>query len=146
MILDRRKETQLCHVNMLKPYLERNSDVVVQPADVNVVVSEPKEELGSELSSNSFGPTDTTRLTNSDVLWNLDSKLSHLLQSQRQDLEKLLVEFEHLFPDVPSRTDKIYHDVDVGNFFCILFIFYRYMIQKRRKRYRKKLQYLHRLP
>ena len=49
------------------------------------------------------------------MLRNLDSKLSHLSQSQRQDLEKLLLEFEHLFPDVPTRTDQIYHDVDVGN-------------------------------
>ena len=112
---DRHKQTQLCHVNMLKPYVERKSNLVVQPTNVNVVVSEPEEELGSALSSNSFGPTDTTRLTNSDVLQNLDSKLSHLSQSQRQDLEKLLLEFKHLFPDVPSRTDQIYHYVDVGN-------------------------------
>ena len=42
------------------------------------------------------------------MLRNLNSKLS-------QDLEKLLLEFEHLFPDVPTRTDQIYHDVDVGN-------------------------------
>ena len=112
---DRRKQTQLCHVNMLKPYVERSSDPVSQPVNVNVVASEPKEDLGSELSSNSFGPTDTTRLTNTDVLWNLDSKLSHLTEGQRQDLEKLLLEFEHLFPDVPTRTDQIYHDVDVGN-------------------------------
>ena len=100
---------------MLKPYVERNSDPVLQPVSVNVVVSEPKEDLGSDLSSNSFGPTDTTRLTNTDVLRNLDSKLSHLSESQRQDLEKLLLEIEHLFPDVPTRTDQIYHDVDVGN-------------------------------
>ena len=99
---DRRKQTQLCHVNMLKPYVERNSDLALEPATVNVVVTEPKEELSNELSSNAFSPTDTTRLTNSDVLRNLDSKLSHLSQSQRQDLEKLLLEFEHLFPDVPT--------------------------------------------
>ena len=63
---------------MSKPYLERNSDPVLQPVSVNVVVSEPKEDLGSDLSSNIFGQTDTTRLTNTDVLRNLDSKLSHL--------------------------------------------------------------------
>ena len=112
---DRRKQTQLCHVNMLKPYVERTTDVVLQAASVNVVVSESKVELDSELSGNSFSPTDTTRLTNTDVLRNLDSKLSHLSESQRQDLEKLLLEFKHLFPDVPTRTDQIYHDVDVGN-------------------------------
>ena len=30
-------------------------------------------------------------------------------------MEKLLLEFDYLFPDVPTRTDQIYHDVDVGN-------------------------------
>lgn len=53
---------------VLKPYVVRSSDLALQPANVNVVVSEPKEELGSELSSNSFGPTDTTRLMNTYVL------------------------------------------------------------------------------
>ena len=101
------------HVKALRR--EKYSDLALEPATVNVVVIEPKEELSNELSSNAFSPTDTTRLTNSDVLRNLDSKLSHLSQSQRQDLEKLLLEFEHLFPDVPTRTDQIYHDVDVGN-------------------------------
>ena len=112
---ERRKQTQLCHVNMLKPYVERSSTPVLQPVNVNVVVSEPKEDLSSELSIDSFGPTDTTRLMNTDVLRNLDSKLSHLSESQHQDLEKLLLEFKHLFPDVPTRTDQIYHDVDVEN-------------------------------
>ena len=51
---DRRKQTQLCHVNMLKPYVERNSDLALEPATVNVVVIEPKEELSNELSSNAF--------------------------------------------------------------------------------------------
>ena len=100
---------------MLKPYVERSSDPVLPPVNVNVVVYEAKEDLGSELNSNSFGPTDKTRLTNADVLGNLDSKLSHLSESQRQDLEKRLLEFEHLFPDVPTWTDQIYHDADVGN-------------------------------
>ena len=112
---DRCKQTLLCHINMLSPYVERSRDPVLPPVNVNAVVSEPKEDLGSELNSNSLGPTDTTRHTNTDVLRNLDSKLSHLSESQHQDLEKLLLEFEHLFPDVPTRTDQIYHDVDVGN-------------------------------
>jgi len=98
---DRCKQTQLCHINMLSSYVERSRDPVLPPVNVNAVVSEPKEDLGSEL--NSFGPTDTTRLTNADVLRNLDSKLSHLSESQHQDLEKLLLEFEHLFPDVSTR-------------------------------------------
>ena len=110
---DRRKQTQLCHVNMLKPYVERSSDPISQPVNVNVVASESQEDLGSELSSNSFGPTDTTRLTNTDVLRNLDSKLSHLTESQRQDLEKLLLDFEGLFADVLTGMDQLYHYVKV---------------------------------
>ena len=111
---DRPKQTQLCHVNMLKPYVERTTDPVLQPVNVNVVASEPKEDLGSELSSNRFGPTDTTRLTNTDVLRNLDSKLSHQTESQRQDVEKLLLEFEHLLATLLTGMDQIYHDVKVS--------------------------------
>ena len=108
---DRRKQTQLCHVNMLKPYVDRDSTVTVHP--VNVVTSDPDEVVSS--CSENFNLPGTAKLTNSDILQDLDSKLSHLLPSQRQDLEHLLQEFEHLFPDVPTRTDKIYHDVDVGD-------------------------------
>ena len=80
-----------------------------------MVVAKSKEELGSELSRYSFGPTDTTRLANTAVWRTFDSKLFHVLESQRQDLDKLLLEFKHLFPDIPTRTDPIYHDEDIGN-------------------------------
>lgn len=95
---DRCKQTQLCHVNMLKPYVERSSDLVLQPANVDVVVSEPKGELSNELSNSHLSPADTTKLTNSNVLMNLDSKVSHLQENQRQDLEKLIKEYKDLFP------------------------------------------------
>lgn len=111
---DRRKQTQLCHINMLKPYVERDNNVVKEPLNINVVISEP-EDLSSEFSSSHLSPTDASKLTNSDVLKNLDSKLSHLEESQRQDLQKLLEKYSDLFPDVPSRTNQIYHDVDVGD-------------------------------
>ena len=96
---------------MLKPYVDRDSTVTVHP--VNVVTSAPDEVVSS--CSENFNLPGTAKLMNSDILQDLDSKLSHLLPSQRQDLEHLLQEFEHLFPDVPTRTDKIYHDVDVGD-------------------------------
>ena len=108
---DRRKKKQLCHINMLKSYIDRDSTVTVHP--VNVVTSDPDEVVSS--CSENFNLPGTAKLMNSDILQDLDSKLSHLLPSQRQDLEHLLQEFEHLFPDVPTRTDKIYHDVDVGD-------------------------------
>ncbi|KAK3580497.1 hypothetical protein CHS0354_001095 [Potamilus streckersoni] len=30
-------------------------------------------------------------------------------------IEQLLLEYDHLFPDVPTRTNKIYHDVEIVN-------------------------------
>ena len=85
VILDRRKQTQLCYINMLKPYLERDNNVVKELVNVNVVIFEP-EDLSSEFSNSYLSPTDTSKLTNFDVLKNLDSKLSHFEESQRQDL------------------------------------------------------------
>ena len=40
-------------------------------------------------------------------------KLSHLDQIQRDELKMLILEYEHLFSDIPTRTDQIYHDVDI---------------------------------
>ena len=31
----------------------------------------------------------------------------------QEELKQLIHEYEHLFPDIPTRTDKIYHDVIV---------------------------------
>ena len=54
-----------------------------------------------------------SKLKNSDILKDLDKKLSHLDKSQRDKLKMLIFEYEHLFPDNPTRTDQIYHDVDI---------------------------------
>ena len=55
------------------------------------------------------------RLNNSATLLNLKQKLQHLSDTESAQLEQLIVEFLELFPDVPSRTTVMYHDVDVGN-------------------------------
>ena len=55
------------------------------------------------------------RLNNSDILNNLDPKLGHLKPKERDQLAQLIVDYKHLFPDVPSKTDKIFHDVDIGD-------------------------------
>ena len=105
---NRRRNKQLCHVNMLKAYHKRKK--VVQP--INVVSSDShNNEDESELSSLS----ETTKLSDSDVLRTMDSKLSHLQLSQRQDVLDLVNEYAQLFPDIPSRTDMISHDVDIGD-------------------------------
>ena len=45
----------------------------------------------------------------------MDSKLEHLDSLEREQLKQLIDEHKHLFPDIPTRTHKIYHDVDVGD-------------------------------
>ena len=53
----------------------------------------------------------SSKLQNSDILKDLNQKLSHLDPVQRKKLKQLIHEYEHLFPDIPTRTDKVYHDV-----------------------------------
>ena len=54
----------------------------------------------------------SSKLQNSDILKDHDEKLSYLDQTQRDELKMLILEYEHLFADIPTRTDQIYHDVD----------------------------------
>ena len=72
------------------------------------------EEVGcEEINFNKTDPT-CSKLQNSDILKDLDKKLSHLDQTQSDELQMLILEYKHLFPDIPTRTDQIYHDVDIG--------------------------------
>ena len=110
----RRKNKQMCHVNMLKEYFDRGSSISKPITVVNTVPQESnvfEPEVNSDFIDKSDpGPS---KLENSDILRNLNNKLSHLKPSQQEELKQLIHEYEHLFPDIPTRTDKIYHDVIV---------------------------------
>ena len=97
---------------MLKKYIDRDSSVI---SSVNIVNSVPHEQ--NQMDSEDFNleksDPSSSKLQNSDILQNLDQKLSHLDSDKRLELKQLVLEYEHLFPDIPSRTDKIYHDVDI---------------------------------
>ncbi len=54
-------------------------------------------------------------MSNSEILQNLDVKLSHLEDKDRKELSELILEFSDIFPDVPTRTSVLSHDVDVGD-------------------------------
>ena len=108
---DRRKQKQLCHINMLKPYYSRKCDNV---KPVQTIVTDPAEN-DCNFDENFDVHSGTAKLNNSEILRNIDSKLAHLTQSQQQDLKELFSEYKQLFSDVPSRTDTIIHDVDVGD-------------------------------
>ena len=54
------------------------------------------------------------KLSNSEILKNLETKLSHLTSTERMEMGQLLKEFQQVFGDVPKCTTCICHDVDVG--------------------------------
>ena len=113
---DRRKQRQLCHINMLKEYHMREEDSADHPAIPVALVmvtdgnSSPNDTEDMVDLSDDCG----VRLNNSQILSNLKAKLGHLTQSQSAELEATIQGNLKLFPDVPSRTNAVYHDVDVG--------------------------------
>ena len=108
----RRKQKQLCHINMLKKYIDRDNSVI---SSVNLVNSVPHEQNQMDTEDMNFVKSDpsSSKLQNSDILKDLDQKLSHLDSDQRLELKQLILEYEHLFTEIPSKTDKIFHDVDI---------------------------------
>ena len=122
---DRRKETQVCHINMLKAYHEKPKPELVtlnnrlglesptHSKDCVGQVAEKEEDTESEVRlENDQQPI---KLQNSQILNDLGTKLSHLPSVQRKELAEVITQYREVFPDVPSKTDLIEHDVDVGD-------------------------------
>lgn len=53
------------------------------------------------------------RLNNSEVLANLGQHASHMCESKKSDIIKLITSYPSLFSDIPTRTHIIEHDIDV---------------------------------
>ena len=140
---DRGKQKQMCHINMLKEYIDRDG-CSVKP--VTIVSSVPQQSCVQELDftcHNKFENSDSssTKLQNSDILRNLNHKLEHLDPQQRIELKTLIEEYEHLFPDIPTRTDIIYHDVIVED--CTPVKQHPYRMNPSKQEYlRKEVKYL----
>ena len=122
---DRRKETQVCHINMLKAYHEKPKPELVtlnnrlglesltHSKDCVGQVAEKEEDTESEVRlENDQQPI---KLQNSQILNDLGTKLSHLPSVQRKELAEVITQYRKVFPDVPSKTNLIEHDVDVGD-------------------------------
>jgi transposase InsO family protein len=132
----RRKQKQLCHINMLKEYFDRNSS----PTAINVVINVPSNENVDDFEDDNKDPN-SAKLENSQILKNLDQKLLHLCTTQREQLKELINENKTLFPDVPTRTNKIFHDVDIGD--AIPIKQYPYRMNPVKKEYlQKEIEYL----
>lgn len=102
---DRRKSTQLCHLNLLKPFYVRVATPKVKCFPVAVASGlATTETLGQDVKA----PDDVIlwpRLKNSDVLATLEGLLQHLSCKQGSELISLITDFSVLFSDVPSRTN-----------------------------------------
>ena len=122
---DSSKETQVCHINMLKAYHEKPKPELVtlnnrlglesptHSKDCVGQVAEKEEDTESEVKlGNDQQPI---KLQNSQILNDLGTKLSHLPLVQRKELAEVITQYREVFPDVPSKTNLIEHDVDVGD-------------------------------
>ncbi|KAL7837523.1 hypothetical protein SRHO_G00272340 [Serrasalmus rhombeus] len=122
---DRRKKGQVCHINLLKPYFPSVGlprTVPDEGSSESVAVSTVFKDccLGSvseELDEGVSGPPQEIvvgRLRNSEILADLSPHLSHLSTEERNDLVSLIHSFPSLFPDIPTRTSLVEHDIDVA--------------------------------
>ena len=116
---------QVCHINMLKAYHEKPKPELVtlnnrlglesptHSEDCVGQVAEKEEDTESEVRlGNDQQPI---KLQNSQILNDLGTKLSHLPLVQRKELAEVITQYREVFPDVPSKTNLIEHDVDVGD-------------------------------
>ena len=86
----RRKQKQLCHINMLKKYIDRDSSVM---SSLNLVNTVPPEQNQMDSEDMNFVKSDLSlsKLKNSDILKNLDQKLSHLSSDKRLEQKQLIL-------------------------------------------------------
>ncbi|KAL2102623.1 hypothetical protein ACEWY4_001791 [Coilia grayii] len=104
---DRRAQTRLCHINLLKAYVGREPATVLVSC---VSVSDQPDVDGTECVE----PV-SMHVSNSDALHSLSTSLSYLSESQQADIRALVEEFPDLFRDRPGRTNLAIHDVDTGD-------------------------------
>ena len=70
----RRKQKQLCHINMLQEYFDRNSP----PIAISVVINILSYKSVEEDFENANKESNSAKLENSQILKYLDQKLLHL--------------------------------------------------------------------
>ncbi len=121
---DRKRQTHVCHINMLKAYHVRESPVgkaseqIAGPAVSSVAVAMGPTYFPGSLSADEDGvvlrnaPQQCVRLENSEILKDLNSFLDHLTADQKADIVELISDFNCLFSDVPKLTNVLQHDIN----------------------------------
>ncbi|XP_069186505.1 uncharacterized protein [Procambarus clarkii] len=90
---DRRKKETLVHVNMIKKY------EVQDTLPITMVTTKDDIEEEEEV------------LTNSEILLNLQAKLTHVAEGHQPSLLQMIQEYKTIFRDVPGLTSVLWHDV-----------------------------------
>lgn len=125
----------MCHVNMLKLYVSREENeesksFIIFPVASAVSVSDSDVDEDGLSLHNTLVSGD--KMNNSMVLENLNSHLVHLSDPQRNDIIKIINSSLGLFSDIPTRTQVLEHDIDVGDHSPIKQSAYRVNLVKRK--------------
>ena len=104
---DRRKSTQLIHINLLKAYVDKDpaGDSSV-PCMSNNVVDKDVSDSG-EIISPVHG------LSNTEVLADLEGYLGHLSPDHKADVISLLDNYPAVLSDTPGQCTILEHDIEL---------------------------------
>ncbi|XP_076859481.1 uncharacterized protein LOC143512733 [Brachyhypopomus gauderio] len=118
---DRRRKSRLCHINLLKPYIDRHQPdsltqseaSVISTVPVAVTAKVPPSEYVPEQDDLRIGRNcvPCARLPNSLALQTLPQKVAHLPTEAQTDVISLIHTYPSLFSDVPTRTSVLQHDI-----------------------------------
>lgn len=106
---DKRKIQRICHVNMLKAYVERDWKFTqVNTCEVNL--SQNESELNEKLLfedpiTSDFGPSVT------DV--DTGFQLNHLTLTQQDEITPILTTYKEIFSDKPGKTNLCSHSLQL---------------------------------
>nr|XP_043896825.1 uncharacterized protein LOC122778793 [Solea senegalensis] len=119
---ERRRKVRLCHINMLKSYHSREANQGEQEKTPETAASgETTTSLVCVESLPDDGLTvlgsdqQSGRLSNTEFLAKIDTHLNYLPVDQQRDIVSLMRSHPSLFNDVPSSTNVLKHDIDVGS-------------------------------
>lgn len=103
---DRREKSQIYHVNLLKPYVQR-AEIV------NVLIEENRDNKTTEADLEIPYPiTDPEEFDLNMVI--RDSNLgSRCTKAQQEQLGALLIKHKKVFSNIPGRTNLIEHDIEL---------------------------------
>ena len=107
---DRRKDTQLVHVNLMKPYFEQEK-VDSQNLSINCNAAAKFENPVAEEVVNI--PTPKLNPINSVWLTDMSDHVSHLNSEQKADITNLLQSFPEVTSDIPGKCNVIQYDTEL---------------------------------